>query len=203
MRRRFYFLFWTLLLIIGIPWCADATHIVGGEVTYKCLGQDAAGNNQYEVTINIYQDCVTGDINAITQDSPAYISIFNGQGARLISDSLHRTGDNLRVPANFSNSCVNNPPRTCLNKISFTKVYVLSPNTTGYYFVYQRCCRNYSILNIATPEQVGATYYAFIPPYTLGIGRCNNSAVFKDYPPQIICINNPIIYDNSATDAGW
>ncbi len=95
---------------------------------------------------------------------------------------------------------MNNPPRTCLNKISFTKTYAFPSNTTGYYVVYQRCCRNYSILNIATPEQVGATYYAFIPPYNLGIGRCNNSAVFKDYPPQIICINNPLIYDNSAKD---
>ncbi len=59
-------MFCTLLLILGRPLVAGATHIVGGEVTYKCLGQDAAGNNQYEVTINIYQDCVGGDINAIT-----------------------------------------------------------------------------------------------------------------------------------------
>ncbi len=195
MRLRFYSCFNLLTLILLLAAAeAVATHIVGGEVTYKCLG-----GNQYQVQLDLYQDCVGGDPNAIAQDSPAYISIFSGTGTRFLFDtSLSRTGPNLRVPANFSNSCVNNPPRTCLNKITFLRTYILPANASGYYIVYQRCCRNYSVGNILDPGQVGATYFSFIPPAS---GLCNTSAQFKDYPPQIICVNNPLVYDHSATDA--
>jgi gliding motility-associated-like protein len=186
---------WCLLLLAVFALePAKATHIVGGEVTYKCLG-----NNRYEIRLDIYQDCINGDPNAIAQDSPAFIGIFYGNGTRYDLDTaLGRSFPNLRVPTNFNNSCVNNPPPTCLNKISFIKTYTLPPSPTGYYIIYQRCCRNQNIINIVDPGAVGATYYAIIPPST---SQCNNSAVFKNYPPQIICINNPLIYDHSATDA--
>ena len=189
-----------LLLLISFGPPAKATHIVGGEVTYKCLG-----NNRYEVRIDIYQDCLPrsqggGDPLAIVQDSPAFISIFTGNGALVLEDTtMRRSLPNLRVPTNFDNSCVNNPPNTCLNKVTFIKQYTLSPSASGYYIVYQRCCRNANIVNIHNPGDVGATYYAIIPP--IAAGTCNSSAVFRNYPPQIICINNPLFYDHSATDA--
>jgi PKD repeat protein len=59
----------------------------------------------------------------------------------------------------------------------------------------QRCCRNESINNILIPGTTGATYFCTIPP-----GICNNSADFNNLPPQIICVNNPFVYDHSATD---
>ena len=35
-----------------------ATHIIGGEMTYVCLG-----NNNYEITLTIYRDCFNGGTN--------------------------------------------------------------------------------------------------------------------------------------------
>jgi gliding motility-associated-like protein len=184
---------WCLLIaILAFALQAKATHIVGGEVTYVYLG-----NNNYRIRIDIYQDCISGDPKAIEQDNPAIISIFTANGQRLISDSINASSD-LRVPDNFSNECVNNKPKTCLNRVTFIKQYNLPPNGIGYEIVYQRCCRNGSIANIVDPGAVGASYYCIIPPPING--RYNNSAVFKNYPPQIICINNPLFYDHSATD---
>lgn len=202
MKRSLFFI-WILTLVVGSAIPSKASHVVGGEVTYKCLG-----GNRYEITISLYEDCLTGLPEAIAQDDPAYLNIFDGTGRPMFIDSSfnppHSAYDSIRlgsrttVPANFSNLCVNNPPVTCLRKAVFTKVYTLPPNTTGYTVVYQRCCRNASILNIINPASVGATYYCNIPP--AGLATCNNSAVFKNYPPQIICINNPLIYDHSAID---
>lgn len=191
-----------LLIVLLTAWKASATHIVGGEVTYQFRGIDAGtGKYKYEVRLDLYQDCVSGDPNAIAQDSPAFIGIFTGRGLLYQLDTtINRAYPNLRVPTNFSNSCVNNPPVTCLNKITFIRTYYLTPNDNGYYVIYQRCCRNQNIINIIDPGAVGATYYAIIPP-ALPNGTHNNSAVFKNYPPQIICINNPLVYDHSATDA--
>lgn len=190
MRRIVHYLIGLLLLLAAYP--VGATHIVGGEVTYQCLG----GNN-YRVEIDIYQDCINGLPGAIQQDNPAYIGIFNGNGNLVGYDSID-VSSSILVPTNFNNSCVNNPPPTCLRKTSFVRTYNLPPNSSGYYIVYQRCCRNETIQNIYNPGSIGATYYCVIPPST--VIPCNNSAIFKNYPPQIICINNPLVYDHSATD---
>jgi gliding motility-associated-like protein len=181
------------VIVLALP--ARASHIVGGEVSYKCLG-----NNKYEITINIYEDCQTGYQEAIQQDDPGLISIYDGSDFRhlVLFDSI-RLNPQIHVPANFSNQCVNNYPTVCLLKSSFIKTYSLSASTTGYLIVYQRCCRNSTVLNIVNPGITGATYYTNIPPSQQA--ACNNSAVFKNYPPQIICLNTPLIYDHSATDA--
>ncbi|OSZ78308.1 hypothetical protein CAP35_08615 [Chitinophagaceae bacterium IBVUCB1] len=175
----------------------NATHLVGGEFLYRFLGEDLAGNNRYEVTLYIYQDCLTGLPDVIAEDNPAYIGIFSRTGQVLLFDSIS-SNNAIPVPPNFSNECVNNPPATCLRRTRFVKTYVVPKSTSGYRIIYSRCCRNESITNINRPGEVGATYYCDIPP--VNIASNNNSAVFKNYPPQIICINNPLAYDHSATD---
>jgi len=62
----------------------------------------------------------------------------------------------------------------------------------------QRCCRNGSINNIINPGNTGATYFCKIPANPV---VCNTSADYLNYPPQIICINNPFVYNHAATDA--
>jgi len=51
---------------------AKATHIVGGELNYLYLG-----NNDYQITLTVYRDCVNGNPAAIFSDSIASIGIFN------------------------------------------------------------------------------------------------------------------------------
>lgn len=173
---------------------AMATHIVGGELTYKCLG-----GNRYLVSLIVYRDCIGGIAGAIAEDNPALISVFTTEGSIVYRDSLLSSNVNGQViPPDFRNDCVSNPPRTCLNRIAFQRTFILDNSTTGYKIVYQRCCRNASIINIVDPSSAGVTYSCFIP--RAATATCNNSAEFKNYPPQIICVNNPLIYDHSATD---
>ena len=48
----------------------------------------------------------------------------------------------------------------------------------------------------------GATYSINIPPAnTAGQQIVNSTPVFTNYPPLYICVNKPIVYDNSAVDA--
>lgn len=189
-----------LLMFTGLApvW---ATHIVGGDLTYRCLG-----NNRYEIQLIIFQDCINGEPTAIAQDIPAFIGIFdNGTngGTFFLRDEIGNNSSEFtveKVDPNFSNDCVNNPPITCLRKVTFRKIYSLPSNSSGYKVVYTRCCRNATILNIRRPDRTGATYVCNIPPSSEG--TCNTSANFNaKRPPQIICINNPFVYDHSAYDA--
>jgi gliding motility-associated-like protein len=172
-----------------------ASHIVGGEITYVHLG-----GNTYRFTIDIYQDCKGGNQLAIQEDDPAYLGIYfnDGSGQRIRVDSTN-PGVTISVPANFSNSCVNNAPDVCLKRIRFQYTYTLPPSPRGYIVVYQRCCRNAAILNLVNPGNIGVSYTCVVPPSSTSPVP-NNSAVFKNYPPQIICLNVPLVYDHSATD---
>lgn len=205
LNRRKYAI---LILLLSLLMSTDtmATHIVGGGITYKCLGPDPVVNGftRYEITIEIFQDCLNGLPQARREDNPAIIGIFANDGSNLgpgiDSIGTDARGDTIAyiVPPNFSNQCVNNPPRVCLRQLRFTEVFSLPNNSSGYKVVYVRCCRNDNILNLNNPGQVGATYFCNIP--SVGEVACNNSAYFKNLPPQIICINNPFVYDHSAID---
>ena len=207
MYKNLSVIFFTLVSLLFNT--ARASHIVGGEVTYIYLSDSIGASNhiayhRYQVNVIIYEDCLNGQPLAIAQDNPAWLGVFEGTGAIFEMD----TGDNpggkgiqfassVQLPANFSNSCVTKIPTTCLIKKTFTKIYALPLNATGYIVSYQRCCRNGATINITDPANNGATYFCTIPasPVT------NTSAVYKNYPPQIICLNNPLYYDHSATDA--
>ncbi len=191
---RYLFLFFIATGFCSVV--ARASHMIGGDVTYRCLG-----DNNFEITITLFQDCLYGEPQAIAQDDPAFYAIYtSGNNRQLIRQGSEPSFDTRRVDPNFSNACINNFPNTCLSKQVFKFVVNLPPSATGYDIVYQRCCRNASINNIINPGNVGVTYSAQIPPFVSG--ECpNNSAVYKTLPPQIICSNNPFVYDFSATDA--
>lgn len=63
--------------------------------------------------------------------------------------------------------------------------------------VYQRCCRTGSVANLIDAGNNGVTFFCTIP----GGGTHNSSAVFKEYPAPVICLNNRAEIDLSATDA--
>lgn len=169
--------------------------MIGGDITYSCLG-----NNTFHLTITLYQDCQNGTPSAIAEDDPAFYGIFDAVTGQFIMGNSIPSSSTELVDPNFSNACITNYPLVCMRKQVFITDVTLPPTNNGYKILYQRCCRNQAINNIATPGNVGVTYAATIPPYAANICP-NNSPVFKNYPPQIICANNPFVYDFSATDA--
>jgi gliding motility-associated-like protein len=193
-----------VIFIVFVLACnvSTASHIVGGEATYAYLGNVLSGGvvcQKYQVSITIYEDCQNGQHSAIEADNPAYFAVYDTFRNLINVDTDVNYTSSVLVPLNFNNACIDNPPTVCLLKKTFQKTYIFPPNASGYIVAYQRCCRNASVINIMDPSNIGATYYCRIPPVTV-VGR-NNSAIFKNYPPQIICINNPLYYDHSATDA--
>ena len=204
MLKKLYAILLLVILISSLD--AMASHIVGGDFTYRYLGDTSISgvtHRKYKVSLYIYQDCQNGVAEAIAQDNPAYLTVYENDGSivqfdtNIVYDATPNSGGSISVPANFSNDCVKNIPQLCLYRKRFEKTYYLKPSNVGYVVVYQRCCRNANIANVVDPGDKGASYYCLIPRTTV----TNNSAVFKNYPPQVICQSNPLYYDNSATDA--
>ena len=166
-----------------------ATHIVGGEMSYTCLG-----DNLYQVKLILYRDCAAG---GALFDNPACLGLYNEAG--LLVNTIY-TGAPVVTPIDVisPDPCLVIPPGLCIEKGVYTFNITLPSNEEAYDLVYQRCCRNPSIVNIETPEEVGSTYFAhFVPTNLIG---CNSSPEFIGLPPTAICIGTPITYDNSAVD---
>lgn len=188
MMNRFVFCLFLLFCCIS-P--LSATHIVGGEITYKCLG-----NDQYEITLIVYRDCYTG---VPWFDTPASIGVFDSNWS--LKQELSIPWDpasNDTLPIVLSDPCLTVPPDVCAHGTTYKAIVNLPKIPGGYSLVYQRCCRNQLIRNIIGPLRTGITIITTISEEALD--ACNNSATFNQWPPVAICIHQPIDFDHSATD---
>lgn len=186
-----YLRLFTLLLFAIAPLGSWAAHIVGGDMYYECLG-----GNQYRITLKVYRDCFSNGPNVADYDNPAYITIYDASGFEIITNYVDY--ENRRnVPPVNNNPCLSPPSNVCVEEASYIFDYTLPPTPGGYDIVYARCCRNATIGNIISPNQVGATYTVHIDPQAT---PCNNSPEFNDFPPIVICAGEPLVFDHSATD---
>ena len=192
---------WLLIGVLLIAFQAQSAHIVGGEMLYTYTGT-SNGNVNYTITMNLFVDCKSTNTNAIEQDKTAFFNVFRVNATnytRYNSYTLNnsRTGP-FRVSDN-SYKCIKNVPNVCVDKYVYTMNLSLPANNLGYVVSFERCCRNSTTTNILNPGTTGATYWTKIPGSAL-VSK-DNSPKFKFTPPTFICLNAPLTFDHSATDA--
>ncbi len=185
-----------LLILSGI---LHAKHIVGGVMSYQCLG-----NNQFRFTLKVYRDCAGGGAGF---DSPAQLGVYlcgntincvnlNQNSAFAKPDIFVGDESNIDPPVY---PCLTVPPVVCVEEAIYTFILNLPKSTNSYHVVYQRCCRNNTISNIIDPEDSGATFTIEVTPESQQL--CNSSPVFNEFPPTLICANEPLDFDHSASDS--
>ncbi len=186
-----------LFFIIDNP-SAFATHIVGGEMTYKCLGGD-----RYEIRFTLRRDCFNGSPEA-EFDDPAQVYIFNSEGYRLVEigkngviEMPFRRDDTLNEI--LKTECEVIGGDVCVHTTTYIGRVTLPYRKGGYILAYQRCCRNFTISNIVDPVLAGSTYVLTITDEALK--NCNNSPTFGAWPSIYICGDRPILFNHSVMDA--
>ena len=183
-----------LLLLLFTPLFSYATHLVGGEMTYTCLG-----NNQYEIKLIIYVDCGPTNTQGTGLDLTGTITAYNSNNVEVQSLNISSPQITELTDETTGNDCLELPANLCIKEGVYTTTITLPPTPGGYQIAYQRCCRNPTINNIQTPEDFGSTFTAHIPG-TDEAEDCNSSPTFNSYPPLGLCLGNEINVDLSATD---
>jgi PKD repeat protein len=181
-----------LVLTAFFPLQLSATHTVGGEINYRSLG-----NNQYEITIHFYRDCVAADPEAVFDD-PASVGIFDRNGLLVKELLIPFSGQDDTLSTDLFQGCLVVPNDICVHTTTYRDTVTLEPIIGGYNIVYQRCCRNITVSNIIDPVATGATYDIWLTYEAMMKG--NSSPVFGEWPPVVICVNEPLEFDHSATD---
>lgn len=185
MRARYYLLLLSLFAFLN----AKATHIIGGEIYYDYLG-----NNNYRISIALFRDCAT--ISGAPYDNPLNLAIYSSNGVLVQNVAVPFPGS-VVLPIIFNNPCVVTPTGFCNEKAVYTTIVNLPPTAGGYTVSYQRCCRRPDVMNIVDPGSTGLTLTTHIPGMSIPV---NSSPRFNNYPPLVLCNNDDLVFDHSATD---
>jgi len=157
-------------------------------MNYKYLG-----GGHYEIKLTVYRDCYNG---IPPFDNPAAIGLYDS-ASNLVTTTSAWITTQQSVPNVINSPCLNPPGDVCYEVAVYVFDMVISgpgPHT----IVYQRCCRNGTVLNLVNVQGTGATYSAEITD--TAIAAINSNPVFNNWPPTFICKDAPFTYDHSAMD---
>ncbi|MEY4106425.1 MAG: hypothetical protein RL181_767 [Bacteroidota bacterium] len=182
-----------------------AGHIIGGEITYRCLGftgnDSMSKSRRYRFTMKIYRDCLSA--GSQLDSSPgstttASVTIYAAGQANRPTVFYLPAPKTTRIQPDPGNKCVDVPQNVCVEEGLYDFETDLSILEEPYIITYQRCCRNNTITNIRSPERSGATYTVELSAEAQK--SCNNSPVFRFFPPIALCAGLPFSVDHSGTD---
>ncbi|RMG67177.1 MAG: PKD domain-containing protein [Bacteroidetes bacterium] len=184
-------LFLSLILpLLGIQ-TAAATHAMGSDLRYECLG-----GNTYRITLTIYRDCQGSALTDL--QNIAFESVSCGQ-ARYIEQATRISITELSplCPAQQPNSTCSGGILPGVEEHVYELVTTLPAQCTDWRISWHLCCRNYAITNSVITPTTRMYIEAFLDNLTVS---CNNSPYFTTPPVPYLCDGEPFLFNNGAID---
>jgi gliding motility-associated-like protein len=200
MNRLLRLAFCFASICILFPFTVNATHLMGGNLTYEYLGLNGGGSYDYRITLTIYRLCDGGSAllpnstqMGVYQDNPSNPS---GDKSRVTFTTLNLISQQFITPPSGNDSCTF-APNVCVEEGVYQTTISLVSSINSYYLIADRCCRNNNIANLDLPGDAGQAYYALIPP----TATVNSSPTFAAAPVPFICTSDTASILNQAIDA--
>lgn len=199
MNRRLTLLL-LLLPALFVPLKSWASHAMGADLTYTCIGPDT-----YEIRLTFFRDC--GGIDAPTSVTINFESVSCGLSTSitLAQDSLIIGSDTYFSGDEVSPLCSDSLPNSECNggDLPGVEIYIYTGTITlpapcpDWTLSYGLCCRNDDITNLDDPDGYDIHVEATID--NTG-GLCNSSPFFTTFPVPYICVNEPFSFNHGAVD---
>lgn len=188
-----------ITIILGLWGQASASHLLGGQITWECLG-----SGQYKFYLSLYRDCASS-----VAINPPSLQVWNHPTVASIDLTLVSSQD-ISPTCNSAGPSIN-----CANATSSTLgsveeyIYESAPITLqgvpppeGWIFTYYSCCRSANIVSIVDPNSRGFTLRAKMFSYGgADMYPCfDNSPQFAEVPTSVICLGGQYSYNNNAYD---
>lgn len=190
--------FLSLIVLLMSYKTSQATHLMGGEITWACQG-----NGKYIFTMKLYKDC--NDPFAVQY--PISIRVHNHPTVSVIPMSVFSITDISPQCNAFGpvSSCALGGAGAIQEHILTSAPITLSgiPPPQGWVFTFSSCCRNAAISNLQFDGILpGFTLRAIMYPFngTITSPCFDSSPVFKERPSAVICEGNAYTYNHNAFD---
>lgn len=181
----------SVLLIFSISFKANATHLMGGDIT---VGLDSGGST-YTLTLSLYRDVLGIPLySAETVNMYAY-NTTTGQYDFVTAYS---------IPQNTALSTTLLPSFPYGVEVGIY-TQTLSLPAGKYQFIYNTCCRNYAIANASAPGTESLVLYTDLEVFS---STANSTPQCLTMPLAYFPINvpayyNPLPYDIDGDSLAW
>lgn len=163
---------------------AQASHILGGEISYEYVG-----NNQYDVLMTIFWEQTAFDPGATT-------TVQLNSASCNVSSTIPLTRIGSPISVSSFNDCVSNTGYSPMVNY-YHGLVTINQLCTDYVFSWTLCCRSGGITNM-----VGSSGFSFYFSAELDNTQGQNSApTFNTVPMSGFCVGSNIVADYSVFDS--
>ncbi len=202
-----------LLIFLSFALCwfgASATHIVGGDLGYRYLGETAPGTGEYryKLILRLFVNCGPSSsfpsVNDIigSPNGGLPFGVYADDPTAPLADKVMLTSGYVYVTSygvitpDLADDCSLGDGQ-CVEESRLEGEVILSGSATGFHLYLQLFARNQSIDNLNDPGGTGMGFYSYIPPTSI----INSSPVFTGTPVPYICISDTTAFSNAAIDS--
>ena len=170
------------------------SHLSGGDIQYRYIGDSTNVARQYEVLLRIYRDnsgIPMGNTQTVYINSSCYsqqsmtVTLLPGSGG--IAPTLF----DCVVPSSTTKT---------LEIYAYKGVVTLPGNCSNFNFSWNQCCRPGGIDNINTANGFGSSGFYFDATLNNTKGQ-NSSPIFVSEPVRAFCVNNPFNWKQTVIEA--
>ncbi|MBK7968083.1 MAG: PKD domain-containing protein [Bacteroidetes bacterium] len=189
--QKFLLITFTAILLMMQFREARASHAMGADLTYECLG-----GNTYRIRVSFYRDCI-----GIPAPNNVFVNIRSvtcGQNLGITCDPIPGTGQEVTPLCPSAISSCNGGIFTGIQEWVYEGVVTLPMQCTDWVFSYNLCCRNAAITTITNPGT--STFYIYASLNNT-ISPCNTSPTFSNKPVPFACVGQQYCFNHGAFDA--
>lgn len=195
-----------VILLIGFLFSfseANASHVMGGDITWTCQG------GSYVFQLTFYRDCNGADVNAVSVN----VDVWNHPTISQIPVSFFSRTD---VSPICSQVAGGPNPLTCgsgafggnglgaIEKVIYRSAPMALPGTppaAGWIFTYKDFSRNTALTNLQNPSTYGITLASRMYAIPNSPGTCvDNSPQFLQEPYFVSCVGDFYEYNMNPVD---
>lgn len=166
---------------------ASATHSMGLDLTYHCVG-----NNQYEINLIFYRDC-----NGINVPQRTNINWTAACGSGSLSlPQISKQEITPSCPGIVGTACNGGNGTFGIEKYVYQGILTLPAGCSDVTISYTNCCRNNAITTLSAP----GTENIYVEAQIVNPALCNNSPIFTNDPVPFGCVGQPVFYNHGALD---
>ena len=183
-----------LLVCVLFTHTSSASHLSGGDIQYRYIGDSTGVNRQYEVLLRIYRDqsgIGLGNTQTVYINSSCYSTQTLIVTLQAGSGGIAPTLFDCVVPSSTTKT---------LEIYAYKGIVTLPGNCSNFNFSWNQCCRPGGIDNINTSNGFGSDGFFFDATLNNVLGQ-NSSPIFVSEPVRAFCVNNPFNWKQTVIES--